>query len=89
MAARKTLYLLRQPIRDSIGLCYRPPKKSTWPELRPWFSSNKLWLRYRPFRSVYVLSRGSNPSVQSESKNCISYRDLVTLIAEHERTIVL
>lgn len=38
---------------------------------------------------VYVLSPESETSGATDSKPVISYRDLVTLIAEHETTIVL
>jgi len=90
MAARKTLYLLRQPIHDSNQSLLPSAEEVDVAGTASLVLLEQAVASVPAFPGpVYVLSQGSNPSVQSESKNCISYRDLVTLIAEHERTIVL
>ncbi len=90
MTIRKTLYLLRQPIQD--------PSQSLLPSPEDTDAAGtvSLVLLEQAMGSapsfpgpVYVLSPESETSGSSGSKSVISYRDLVTLIAEHETTIVL
>lgn len=90
MTARKTLYLLRQPLQD--------PSQSLLPSTDNSHASGtaSLVLLEQAVGSapafpgpVYVLSPESETSGATDSKPVISYRDLVTLIAEHETTIVL
>jgi hypothetical protein len=85
MSARKTLYLLRRPIVDSAELLL--PSASDAQSLvlleeavasTPSFSGE-----------IYILQSSSASSAASGSGKMITYQDLVTLIAEHDATIVL
>ena len=90
MPARRTLYLLRQPISD--------PAYSLLPSAAETQLSDRVSLVLLEGAvssapafpgPVYVLQQKSNTPVQGLSGKMISYRDLVTLIAEHDSTIVL
>ncbi|WHZ23847.1 MAG: hypothetical protein OJF47_002959 [Nitrospira sp.] len=90
MPSRKTLYLLRRPIADSM--------QTLWPSTSSASSSDKLSLLLLEEAlsssptfpgQIYVLHPRSDVPVGSVSGQLISYKDLVTLIDEHEVTIVL
>ena len=90
MPTRKTLYLLRRPILD--------PEQSLLPPASPPSSSESLTLvlleearsSSPPFPGqVYVLQPASGSPALSVSEKVISYCDLVTLIEEHDTTIVI
>lgn len=90
MAARKTLYLLRRPISD--------PAQSLLPSAAATQLSDtmSLVLLEEALSStpafpgpIYVLPSSSGVPVNSAFGKTISYPDLVTLIAEHDSTIVL
>ncbi len=90
MPARKTLYLLRRPIVDSVEpLLPSASQAST-------SNSFSLVLLEEAVSSspsfpgkVYVLDAASGLPTGSGAGQNISYRDLVALIAEHDATIVL
>lgn len=86
----KTLYLLRQPLTD--------PSQSLLPsaEEMPVAETASLVLIERAVGTtpafpgqVYVLSPEMGTSAHEASQKVISYQQLVTLIAEHKRIIVL
>lgn len=90
MPPRKTLYLLRRPIVDSM--------QTLLPSTSSASSSEKLSLVLLEEAvsssptfpgQIYVLHPQSDVPIGSVSGKLISYRDLVTLIEEHEATIVL
>ena len=90
MSAAKTLYLLRRPVSD--------PAQSLLPFATETQLSDRvsLVLLENAVSSapafpgpVYVLCKESDAPVQGVSGKKISYRELVTLIAEHDSTIVL
>lgn len=90
MSARKTLYLLRRPISN--------PAQSLLPSAAETQLSDRVSLVLLEGAvssapafpgPVYVLQQESGASVQGLSGKIISYRDLVTLITEHDSTIVL
>lgn len=90
MSARKTLYLLRRPMTDSAASLL-PSNEATAPSdilslvlLEEAVSSSPSFPG-----QVYVLRSPSDSLVKPEVGKNISYVDLVTLIAEHDRTIVL
>ena len=89
MPPRKILYLLRRPIMDQAELLL-PSLSTTTPS-----GTCSLVLLEEAVSSsvsfpgqVYVLRSVSDSSVGHAGQS-ISYRDLVTLIAEHDATIVL
>ncbi|MCW5797111.1 MAG: hypothetical protein KIT40_01305 [Nitrospira sp.] len=90
MAKHKTLYLLRRPISDPAELLL-PSSSDT--QLADRVSLVLLEAARSTAPSfpgpVYILHHDSDPPVQSGSGKRISYRELVTLIAEHHSTIVL
>jgi hypothetical protein len=90
MPARKMLYLLRRPISD--------PAQSLLPSAAATELSStvSLVLLEKALSSppafpgpIYILHRTADVPGESSSGKKISYRDLVTLIAEHDSTIVL
>lgn len=91
MPAHKTLFLLRRPIED--------PAESLLPSTANAASSEiqSLVLLEQAVSSpppsfhgqVYVLQVSSNDSMKPDIGKTISYSDLVSLIAEHDTTIVL
>lgn len=90
MPARKTLYLLRRPIVDSAEFLL--PSASGAPSS----DAHSLVLLEEAVAStpsfpgeIYILQSSSASSAASGSGETITYRDLVTLIAEHDATIVL
>ena len=90
MPARKTLYLLRHPLVDSVA--------SLLPAASAAASSDgvSLVLLEEAVSSapsfpgpVYVIESASRRPATAAAAQSISYRELVTLIAEHDATIVL
>ena len=90
MPPRKTLYLLRRPIVGSM--------QTLLPSTSSASSSEKLSLVLLEEAvsssptfpgQTYVLPPQSDVPIGSVFGKLISYRDLVTLIEEHEATIVL
>jgi hypothetical protein len=90
MPDHKTLYLLRRPIAD--------PAQSLLPPASPASPSDNLTLVLLEEAQssspsfpgkIYVLQPESEDPIGSVSGKTISYRDLVTLIEEHDTTIVL
>ncbi|MCC2643301.1 MAG: hypothetical protein K0S45_3714 [Nitrospira sp.] len=90
MPDHKTLYLLRRPIKD--------PGQSLLPAASPGTASGNLTLvLMEEARSsqpsfpgqVYVLQPATGDPIEVRSGKSISYRDLIALIEEHDRTIVL
>ena len=90
MPARKTLYLLRRPVAD--------PAQSLLPSATETQLADQVSLvLLEAARSsapafpgpVYVLQQESDAPVGGLAGKIISYRDLVTLIAEHHSIIVL
>jgi hypothetical protein len=90
MPDHKTLYLLRRPIVDSAQSLL-PPGSPALP------SDNLTLVLLEEARSsspsfpgqIYVLQPASGDPAGSLSGKAISYGDLVALIEEHDRTIVL
>jgi hypothetical protein len=90
MTARKTLYLLRHTIVDS-GESLLPAASTTASS-----DSVSLVLLEEAVSSspsfpgpIYVIESVSRRSIEAGAVQSISYRELVTLIAEHDSTIVL
>ncbi|MCE3224363.1 MAG: hypothetical protein K0S58_2543 [Nitrospira sp.] len=90
MPARKTLYLLRQPVVDSAA--------SLLPSVATTESTGRisLVLLEKAVQSqpsfpgqVYVLQSVTDSPLESGGGKNISYPDLVALIAEHDAIIVL
>lgn len=90
MPDRKTLYLLRRPISD--------PAESLLPSAAETQLSDRMSLvlleaalsTAPPFPGpVYILHQDAGAPSHEGSAKKISYRELVTLIAEHHSTIVL
>ncbi|HMU31212.1 MAG: hypothetical protein KF854_03225 [Nitrospira sp.] len=90
MSEHKTLYLLRQPISD--------PAETLLPSAAETQLADRVSLVLLEAAAsttpsfpgpIYVLHQDSATPVQGGSRTQISYRELVTLIAEHPSTIVL
>ncbi|MGC3974061.1 MAG: hypothetical protein QM771_06715 [Nitrospira sp.] len=90
MGEHKTLYLLRQPISD--------PAESLLPSAADTQLADRVSLVLLEAAvptppsfpgPIYILQPDSGTSVQGGSGKQISYRELVSLIAEHHSTIVL
>lgn len=90
MPDQKTLYLLRRPISN--------PAESLLPSasdthLADWVSLVLVEAAGSTVPSfpgpIYILQHGSDAPVPDGSGKKISYRELVTLIAEHPSTIVM
>lgn len=90
MPPRKTLYLLRRPIADSMQTLLPSTSSASSSEnlslvlLEEAVSSSPTFPG-----QIYVLPPQSDVPIGSVFGKLISYRDLVTLIEEHEATIVL
>ncbi len=90
MTARRTLYLLRHPVTDMTQSLLPSADESGV------VGTASLVLLEKAVESVpvfpgpvYVLAQESITSVLAESTQRISYRELVSFIAEHDTTIVL
>ena len=90
MPDRKTLYLLRRPISDPAESLLPSAAETQLSDLVSLVLLEAAVSTAPPFPGpVYILQKGSDAPIQEGSGKRISYRDLVTLIAEHHSTIVL
>jgi hypothetical protein len=90
MPEHKTLYLLRRPISDPAESLLPSAAETQLSDLVSLVLLEAAVSTAPPFPGpVYILQRGSDAPIQEGSGKRISYRDLVTLIAEHHSTIVL
>ena len=91
MPARKTLYLLRRAIVDSAEFLLPAASGTASSDtvslvlLEEAVSSSPSFPGH-----IYVIeSASSGRPIETSARQSISYRELVTLIAEHDVTIVL
>ena len=90
MPARKTLYLLRRPIVDSVNSLLPSASKSLPGACSLVLLENAVSSPPPPFPGpLYLLPAPSDAPVKPAVGIIISYPDLVALIDEHDATIVL
>ena len=90
MPARKTLYLLRRPLVDSPeSLLPSTSMPASGPSVSLVLLEGALSLTPSFPGPVYVLRSSSDGVGEPDGKQSISYPELVSLIAEHDATIVL
>lgn len=90
MSEHKTLYLLRQPILDPAETLL-PSAAETQLADRVSLVLLEAAISTTPSfpGPIYILHQDSGTPIPGGSGKQISYRELVTLIAEHHSTIVL
>lgn len=90
MSEHKTLYLLRQPISDPAETLL-PSAAETQLADRVSLVLLEAAISTTPSfpGPIYILHQDSGRPIPGGSGKQISYRELVTLIAEHHSTIVL